>query len=312
VARFEQIGLGEPQSEARVRWAAVQPETTHLIRESDARDLSFIDDASVHLVCTRPPYGSLKAFPDGPGQLGDIADYDEFLAELEKVWRTSERPADAVADRRGDDRGRGGSFRDQAGTLAAHRCGQLDRRVAVRFWGGDVRFVDRHDAGRRLAVRLADIRGEALVVVGIPRGGVAVAAEVAGALGAPLDVVVVRKIGAPGKPEYAIGALAEGDVSVISDEAVRGVGLGAVDLDVVVARVRREHSSTGLLWRAAHDAKSLRSYRSIECAPVSPRERMTIVAASRRLAISRIVFQIGPMAARVTVCHRGAGQRAGR
>jgi len=72
-----------------------------------------------------------------------------------------------------------------------------------------------------LAVRLADIRGEALVVVGIPRGGVA--AEVAGALGAPLDVVVVRKIGAPGRPEYAIGALAEGDVSVISDEAVRGV-----------------------------------------------------------------------------------------
>ena len=65
----------------------MQPETTHLIRESDARDLSFIDDASVHLVCTRPPYGSLKEFPDGPGQLGDIADYDEFLAELEKAWR---------------------------------------------------------------------------------------------------------------------------------------------------------------------------------------------------------------------------------
>ena len=205
---------------------------------------------------------------------------------------------------------------DRSVTRLGHsrRTGAVNLIVELRFGsgGGDVRFADRYDAGRRLAARLADIRGEDLVVVGIPRGGVAVAAEVAGALGAPLDVVVVRKIGAPGKPEYAIGALAEGDVSVISHEAVRGVGLGAVDLDVVVARARREHSSTGLLWRAAHDAKSLRSYRSIECAPVSPRERMTIVAASRRSAISRIVFQIGPMAARVTVCYRGAGQRAGR
>ena len=141
--------------------------------------------------------------------------------------------------------------------------------VELPFGSGDddVRFADRYDAGRHLAARLADIRGEDLVVVAIPRGGVAVAAEVARALGAPLDVVVVRKIGAPGKPEYAIGALAEGDVSVISDEAVRGVGLGAVDLDVVVARVRREHSSTGLLWRAAHDAKSLRCIAASSARP---------------------------------------------
>jgi modification methylase len=59
---------------------------SHLIREGDARDLSFIGDESVHLVCTSPPYGSLKEYPEHPDQLGNIADYDEFLDELDAVW----------------------------------------------------------------------------------------------------------------------------------------------------------------------------------------------------------------------------------
>jgi putative phosphoribosyl transferase len=104
---------------------------------------------------------------------------------------------------------------------------------------GDARFADRHDAGRRLAVLLADFRYENPVVVGIPRGGMPVAAEVARALEAPLDVVVVRKVEAPENPEYTIGALAEGDVSVIDDEAVRGLSLGAAELDEVVGRAQR-------------------------------------------------------------------------
>jgi len=60
--------------------------TTHTIVEADARDLSFIADQSVHLVCTSPPYGSLKEYPDHPDQLGNLPDYDEFLDELDKVW----------------------------------------------------------------------------------------------------------------------------------------------------------------------------------------------------------------------------------
>jgi len=59
---------------------------SHVICEGDARDLSFIDSESVHLVCTSPPYGSLKEYPDHPGQLGNMADYDEFLDELDAVW----------------------------------------------------------------------------------------------------------------------------------------------------------------------------------------------------------------------------------
>lgn len=65
--------------------------TKHLIREGDARDLSFIETESVHLVCTSPPYGSLKEYEDHPGQLGNMPVYDEFLAELDKVWREALR-----------------------------------------------------------------------------------------------------------------------------------------------------------------------------------------------------------------------------
>ena len=61
--------------------------TTHTVREGDARDLSWIETESIHLVCTSPPYGSLKEYPDQPGQLGNIPVYDEFLDELDEVWR---------------------------------------------------------------------------------------------------------------------------------------------------------------------------------------------------------------------------------
>ncbi len=75
-------------------------------------------------------------------------------------------------------------------------------------------FADRHDTGRRLAAALQRYRGAPdVVVLGVPRGGVVVAAEVARDLGLPLDVVVTRKIGAPGNPEYAVGAVdADGHV----------------------------------------------------------------------------------------------------
>ena len=83
-------------------------------------------------------------------------------------------------------------------------------------------FVDRADAGRKLAVALEAWRGEDAVVLGIPRGGVVVAAEVARALHLPLGVAVVRKLGAPRQEEFAIGAIAEG-VRVVNPDAIRGV-----------------------------------------------------------------------------------------
>ncbi|MDZ7677536.1 MAG: alpha/beta family hydrolase [Acidimicrobiales bacterium] len=82
-------------------------------------------------------------------------------------------------------------------------------------------FEDRLDAGRQLAQRVEHLRDPQPVVVGLPRGGVPVAAEVASRLGAPLDVLLVRKIGVPSQPELAMGAIGEGGVRVVNQEVVR-------------------------------------------------------------------------------------------
>lgn len=82
-------------------------------------------------------------------------------------------------------------------------------------------FQDRSEAGRRLAARLARFQAEDPVILGLPRGGVPVAAIVATAFGAPLEVLVARKLGAPGDPEYAIGAISEAGVRVLEEQAAR-------------------------------------------------------------------------------------------
>jgi len=101
-------------------------------------------------------------------------------------------------------------------------------------------FKDRRDAGRRLAERLVHLRDERPIVLGLPRGGVPVAYEVAKALGAPLDVLVVRKLGAPVQPELALGAVGPGGIRVVNDDAVAGLGVDAETLDRITERERRE------------------------------------------------------------------------
>jgi putative phosphoribosyl transferase len=96
-------------------------------------------------------------------------------------------------------------------------------------------FRDRTDAGRQLASALEHLRQDRPVVLGLPRGGVPVAAEIAAALDAPLDVIIVRKLGVPWQPEVAMGALGEGGVAVINDHIVRLAKVTAEQL----AEVRR-------------------------------------------------------------------------
>jgi putative phosphoribosyl transferase len=103
-------------------------------------------------------------------------------------------------------------------------------------------FKNRKDAGRRLAARLLKYKDEHPVVLALPRGGVPVAYEVAMALNAPLDVVVVRKLGAPGQPELGIGAVVDGDhpQSVLNEEVVRLLGVSDDYVNREVARELRE------------------------------------------------------------------------
>lgn len=99
-------------------------------------------------------------------------------------------------------------------------------------------YVDRAQAGRVLATHLTGARAD--LVLGLPRGGVAVAAPVAAALDVPLDAWCVRKIGVPGQPELALGAVASGGVRVLDDAMARRAGLTADDVDALTARERAE------------------------------------------------------------------------
>lgn len=111
------------------------------------------------------------------------------------------------------------------------------------------RFSDRSDAGRSLARALVVAASEQPVVVGLPRGGVAVAFHVAMHFHAPLEVLVARKIGAPGHEEYAIGAVAPGGVVMLDDDAIARLSVTRTWLDQAVADARVEMERRDALYR---------------------------------------------------------------
>jgi putative phosphoribosyl transferase len=173
-----------------------------------------------------------------------------------------------------------------------------DTGTSIEDAPGAVRFADRHDAGRRLAARLERFRRERPIVVGMARGGVPVAAEVARALAAPLDVAVVRKVGAPHNPEFAIGAVAEGGVHVLSRHAVDAVGLS-------------DRAIQALLWKAEREvAVRLRRYRGegpsvvlrgrtvivVDDGLATGRSAQAAIASVRRRRAGRVVLAV-PVAA---------------
>jgi putative phosphoribosyl transferase len=101
-------------------------------------------------------------------------------------------------------------------------------------------FRDRVDAGRQLAAALERYRADRPLVVALPRGGVPVAAEVARAFQAPLDVLVVRKLGCPWQPELGMGAIAEGDIIVRNEELIAQIGADEDTIAAVEAVERAE------------------------------------------------------------------------
>ena len=121
-----------------------------------------------------------------------------------------------------------------------------------------MRFRDRTDAGRQLAARLAHYAGRPdVIVLGLPRGGVPVAAEVAQALGAPLDVFLVRKLGVPGQEELAMGAIAEGGVAVLNEDLIASLRIPRAAVEQAEARETAELQRRQRLYRGSRPAFDL-------------------------------------------------------
>jgi len=123
-------------------------------------------------------------------------------------------------------------------------------------------FADRIDAGRRLADALLAFRSDSTVVLGVPRGGVPVARQVADALGAPLDVLIVRKLGSPRHPEFALGAIGEGQTRLVDAESLRSSGLDAA-LREVERHERVELARRAALYRSGRARVPLAGARAI-------------------------------------------------
>jgi putative phosphoribosyl transferase len=124
------------------------------------------------------------------------------------------------------------------------------KRGATERTTPEMHFRDRIEAGQVLAAKLAAYadRGD-VVVLALPRGGVPVAFEVAQALHAPLDVFLVRKLGAPGHTELAMGAIASGGVRVLNDNVIRGLRIADETIDAVAAQERQELRRRERLYR---------------------------------------------------------------
>jgi putative phosphoribosyl transferase len=143
------------------------------------------------------------------------------------------------------------------------------------------RFANRRDAGRRLAEALTDRDWDDPVVLGLPRGGVPVADEVARALGAPLDVLVVRKLGLPHQPEVAMGAIGEEGAEVVNEDVV---GLGRVSPSAFAAVERRE--------RAELDARVRRFRRGRPPLPLAGRTAIVVDDGVATGATARVACRV--------------------
>jgi predicted phosphoribosyltransferase len=122
-----------------------------------------------------------------------------------------------------------------------------------------IRFRNRSDAGQQLAAHLKPFADRAdVIVLGLPRGGIPVAHEVAARLHAPLDVFLVRKLGVPQHPELAMGAIAEGGVEVLSHDLIRHLGIPPATVQQVAGRERLEMERRDVRYRGGRSLPALR------------------------------------------------------
>ncbi len=128
---------------------------------------------------------------------------------------------------------------------------------------GMARYRDRQHAGQALATTLAEYAGSRSIVLGLPRGGVIVAREVAQQLNLPLDVLIVRKLGAPGNPEFAMGAVAEVGEPQYNRSVVSDFAISEGYLQRGLAEARAEIERRKVLYRGGRDLPSLTGIRAI-------------------------------------------------
>jgi putative phosphoribosyl transferase len=157
------------------------------------------------------------------------------------------------------------------------------------------RFRDRADAGRLLAERLSHYAGrDDVLVLGLPRGGVPVAAEVARALGASFDVFLVRKLGLPGQEELAMGAIASGGARVLNEELVETLGIPEALIDAVAAREEEELRRRERLYRGERPPPEVegKAVILVDDGLATGSSMRAAVAALRRLRPARIVVAV--------------------
>src|SRR5579872_5410695 len=156
-------------------------------------------------------------------------------------------------------------------------------------------YRNRIEAGRVLATELAHYKSKAdVIVLGLTRGGVPVAAEVASALQAPLDVIVVRKLGVPFQPELAMGALAGDGTKVLDKDLVRALGITDRDVDAVVAKERAELERREHLYRGGRLPLNLKDRTAIlvDDGLATGSTMLAAVAFARRRLAKRIVMAV--------------------
>lgn len=166
------------------------------------------------------------------------------------------------------------------------------------------RFADRRDAGRELALRLAAYaHRDDVTVLALPRGGVPVAAEIARALDAPLDILVVRKLGLPGQPEYAMGAIASGDVRVLNTQVIQQLAISYSAIDIVTRAEMRELHRRERLYRGDRPMPAIegRQVILVDDGMATGASMRAGVQALRDLQPARIVVAV-PVSAAET-CH---------
>ncbi len=166
---------------------------------------------------------------------------------------------------------------------------------------GPQRFRDRADAGRQLAGRLLSFAAERPLVIALPRGGVVVGYEIARALDSPLDVLVVRKLGALRQPEFGVGAIAPGGMRIVDPQAVSFTGMTDEDLERVTRKERDEMRRRERLYRDDRPALDVKG-RVVILADDGIATGVTVraaVMALRALGARRVTLAVG-------VCSREA------